>query len=73
MYRAHARPDETFVDLLRRFERTRSVRGGARELGVAKKTLYRWFDAYLVDFDRYSGRSSPFESAVTENRGPTAL
>ncbi|MFC7140917.1 hypothetical protein ACFQMA_13920 [Halosimplex aquaticum] len=56
VYRAHARPDETFVDLLRRFERTRSVRGGARELGVAKKTLYRWFDAYLVDFDRYSGR-----------------
>ena len=56
VYREHAHPGETFTDLLVRFHDTRSVRGGARELGVAKKTLYRWFDAYVEGFDRYSGR-----------------
>lgn len=56
IYREHARPGETFADLLARVHETRSVRGGARELGVAKKTLYRWFDKYLDGFDRYSGR-----------------
>jgi len=56
VYRRHADAGESFADMLGRFEATRSVRGGARELGVAKKTLYRWFDAYLDGFDRYSGR-----------------
>ena len=56
VYHEHARPGETFADLLGRFHDTRSVRGGARELGVAKKTLYRWFDKYVEGFDRYSGR-----------------
>jgi hypothetical protein len=53
---AHAREGETFPELVQRIHRTDSVRGGARRLGVAKKTLYRWFDAHVPGFDRYSGR-----------------
>ena len=56
VYHEHAHPGETFAGLLARFHDTRSVRGGARELGVAKKTLYRWFDTYVEGFDRYNGR-----------------
>ena len=56
VFLAHRRPDETFQNLLERVHEEHSVRGGARDLGVAKKTLYRWFDSYIDGFDRYSGR-----------------
>lgn len=56
VYRDHARPDESFPAFLHRVHGEYSVRGGARALGVAKKTLYRWFEAHVEGFDRYSGR-----------------
>lgn len=56
VYREHAADGETFADLVRRVHDEASVAGGARALGVTKKTLYRWLDKYVADFDSYSGR-----------------
>lgn len=53
--REHARDGERFEALVRRVHDSHSVAGGARHLGVTKKTLYRWFDKYVEGFDRYSG------------------
>ena len=48
------RPSRSAIEETLRSEEGR-VSDAAKRLGVARKTLYRWLDAYAIDVDRFRG------------------